>query len=111
MQTAIRYRFSRDSPQESENYEVKNMTFNLGELSNSSGSCFIELSGTKVCCVVRGPHATVGKQAHFSDKGVLSVQLTIPPFASNLRQFTPEQQNLLSQVSFIIQLTSNFFYP
>ena len=61
--------------------EMRAAAIKTGIVSDASGSCYLEVGGTKVVCSVRGPRAATGGGLNFSDShGVLECELKFSPW-------------------------------
>lgn len=54
----------------------------VGVLSQSSGSAYVEFDSTKVICSVYGPHVVEGSEASFSEEGQLACDFRYAPFSA-----------------------------
>ncbi|CAM9762695.1 unnamed protein product [Heterosigma akashiwo] len=62
--------------------QLRRIFMDVGVLSQSSGSAYVEFDSTKVICSVYGPHVVEGSEASFSEEGQLACDFRYAPFSA-----------------------------
>ena len=80
------------------NNDLRKIALELSIANDASSSCYMELGGTKLLCVVRGPRISQ-RTGTFSDRGQVECEITYAPFA-----FSPSQKYAVSEERVMAQL-------
>mmetsp|Transcript_38589 Transcript_38589/g.49234 ORF Transcript_38589/g.49234 Transcript_38589/m.49234 type:complete len:266 (-) Transcript_38589:138-935(-) len=71
--------------------QLRRIFMDIGILSQSSGSAYVEFDRTKVICSINGPHVISGSETTFSEEGQLRCDFRYAPFARRERR-EPERR-------------------